>query len=127
MANSKSERRSRETGQRQLRIIGGQWRSRKLAFQPAEGLRPTADRVRETLFNWLAPEISGANCADLFAGSGALGLEALSRGAAHCDFVDSSAAAVQQIAEARVLSEEATSRTRRIETPPATDPCPLSS
>jgi len=54
-----------------LRIIGGQWRGRKLTFTPEEGLRPTSDRVRETLFNWLAPYIHGARCADLFAGSGA--------------------------------------------------------
>ena len=62
-----------------------------------EGLRPTGDRIRETLFNWLAPHIQGARCADLFAGSGALGLEALSRGAAHCDFVDSAVAALSGI------------------------------
>jgi 16S rRNA (guanine966-N2)-methyltransferase len=83
--------------QSSLRIIGGQWRGRKLAFTPAEGLRPTPDRVRETLFNWLAPSIRGARCLDLFAGSGALGLEALSRGAQACDFVDTSAEAVRQI------------------------------
>jgi 16S rRNA (guanine966-N2)-methyltransferase len=83
--------------QSQLRIIGGQWRGRKLGFAPEPGLRPTTDRVRETLFNWLAPHIHGARCADLFAGSGALGLEALSRGAAHCDFVDVSARVTQQI------------------------------
>lgn len=65
----------------QLRIIGGQWRGRKLSFPTIEGLRPTGDRIRETLFNWLAPDIQGARCLDLFAGSGALGLEALSRGA----------------------------------------------
>ncbi|MFC3152040.1 16S rRNA (guanine(966)-N(2))-methyltransferase RsmD [Litoribrevibacter euphylliae] len=65
----------------QLRIIGGEWRSRKLAFFPAEGLRPTLDRVRETAFNWLAPYMEGADCLDLFAGSGALTFEALSRGA----------------------------------------------
>lgn len=94
MASSKSKRRDRG----QLRIIGGAWRGRKLSFTAAEGLRPTTDRIRETLFNWLAPVIDGAHCADLFAGSGALGLEALSRGAAHCDFVDSSATAAQQIA-----------------------------
>ncbi len=81
-----------------LRIIGGRWRGRKLRFTAAEGLRPTADRTRETLFNWLAPHIQGARCADLFAGSGALGLEALSRGAAHCDFVDASRPAVSAIA-----------------------------
>ncbi len=83
--------------QSRLRIIGGQWRGRKLTFTPAEGLRPTSDRVRETLFNWLASYIHGARCADLFAGSGALGLEALSRGASHCDFVDTSEAALVQI------------------------------
>jgi 16S rRNA (guanine966-N2)-methyltransferase len=99
MASSKSKRRSNQAGQSQLRIIGGRWRSRKLAFTPAEGLRPTTDRVRETLFNWLSPQIAGARCADLFAGSGALGLEALSRGASHCDFVDTSSTALRQIAE----------------------------
>jgi 16S rRNA (guanine966-N2)-methyltransferase len=83
--------------QRQVRIIGGRWRGRKLAFTPAEGLRPTGDRIRETLFNWLAPFIEGAHCVDLFAGSGALGLEALSRGAGHCDFVDTNGAALLQI------------------------------
>jgi 16S rRNA (guanine966-N2)-methyltransferase len=81
----------------QLRIIGGQWRGRKLAFTPEPGLRPTTDRVRETLFNWLAPDIHGARCLDLYAGSGALGLEALSRGAARCDFVDTSSASLRQI------------------------------
>ncbi len=81
----------------QLRIIGGQWRGRKLTFSPVPGLRPTADRVRETLFNWLAPVIHGARCVDLYAGSGALGLEALSRGAAYCDFVDISPVALDQI------------------------------
>lgn len=90
--------RSTRPGQSQLRIIGGQWRSRKLLFTPAQGLRPTTDRVRETLFNWLAPFISEARCADLFAGTGALGLEALSRGATHCDFVDDSRGAIKQIA-----------------------------
>ena len=65
-----------------LRIIGGQWRGRKLHFIEKPGLRPTGDRIRETLFNWLAPYIAGARCLDLFAGTGALGLECLSRGAA---------------------------------------------
>lgn len=65
----------------QLRVIGGQWRGRKLTFPEIEGLRPTGDRIRETLFNWLAPDIQEARVLDLFAGSGALGLEALSRGA----------------------------------------------
>ena len=85
------------TKQSTLRIIGGQWRGRKLSFTPAQGLRPTPDRVRETLFNWLAPVINDARCLDLFAGSGALGLEALSRGARSCDFIDTSTAAIRQI------------------------------
>ena len=85
-------------GQNQtLRIIGGQWRGRKLSFPEANGLRPTSDRVRETLFNWLAPRLAGARCLDLFAGSGALGIEALSRGAAHCDFIDAEPRAIQTI------------------------------
>ena len=83
--------------QNQVRIIGGQWRGRKLAFAPADGLRPTGDRIRETLFNWLTPYIGGARCADLFTGSGALGLEALSRGAEHCDFVDCANAALRRV------------------------------
>jgi 16S rRNA (guanine966-N2)-methyltransferase len=68
-------------GQGQLRIIGGEWRSRRFAFPDGPGLRPTPDRVRETLFNWLAPYVPGARVLDPFAGSGALFLEALSRGA----------------------------------------------
>jgi 16S rRNA (guanine966-N2)-methyltransferase len=64
-----------------IRIIAGRWRSRVIEFPDAPGLRPTPNRVRETLFNWLRQEISGARCLDLFAGSGALGFEALSRGA----------------------------------------------
>ena len=82
-----------------LRIIGGSWRGRKLSFREADGLRPTGDRVRETLFNWIAAEVPGARCLDLFSGSGALGLEALSRGAASCDFVDSSSAALSRLRE----------------------------
>lgn len=65
-----------------LRIIGGDWRSRVITFADAQDLRPTPDRVRETLFNWLQPRLHGAHCLDLFAGSGVLGFEALSRGAA---------------------------------------------
>lgn len=71
-----------------LRIIGGQWRSRRLEFPDLPGLRPTPNRVRETLFNWLAPRLPGARCLDLFAGSGALGIEALSRGASEVVFVE---------------------------------------
>jgi 16S rRNA (guanine966-N2)-methyltransferase len=80
-----------------LRIIGGRWRGRKFRF-PALDIRPTPDRVRETLFNWLQPRIQGAYCLDLFAGSGALGLEALSRGAAGVVFVDQQRAATAAIA-----------------------------
>ena len=80
-----------------MRIIAGSWRGRKLSFQAVEGLRPTPDRVRETLFNWLAPVIQGANCLDLFSGSGALGLEALSRGAERVSFVELNASAANQL------------------------------
>lgn len=80
-----------------LRIIGGQWRRRNLTFVPVPGLRPTGDRMRETLFNWLMHECEQARCLDAFAGSGALGFEALSRGALHCDFVELDAKACQQL------------------------------
>jgi 16S rRNA (guanine966-N2)-methyltransferase len=73
---------------RVLRIIGGRHRGRRLEFPEGIDIRPTPDRVRETLFNWLQPRIDGARVLDLFAGSGALGLEALSRGAAHATFVE---------------------------------------
>lgn len=72
----------------ELRIIGGRWRSRKLRFPDAPGLRPTPDRVRETLFNWLRNDLDGARCLDLYAGSGALGIEAVSRGAARAVLVE---------------------------------------
>jgi 16S rRNA (guanine966-N2)-methyltransferase len=78
---------SRGRDSRRLRIIAGQWRGRKFRFPPLD-IHPTPDRVRETLFNWLQAEIGGARCLDLFAGSGALGLEALSRGAAAVVFVE---------------------------------------
>mgnify|MGYP003857659569 CR=1 FL=1 len=73
---------TRAARSRELRIIAGQWRGRRWRFPEGPDIRPTPDRVRETLFNWLAPHIHGARVLDLFAGSGALGLEALSRGAA---------------------------------------------
>ena len=72
----------------QLRIIGGRWRSRVLPVIEQPGLRPTPDRVRETLFNWLQAEIPGSRCLDLFTGSGALGLEAASRGAKQVTLID---------------------------------------
>ncbi|HEX4025086.1 MAG TPA: RsmD family RNA methyltransferase [Steroidobacteraceae bacterium] len=84
---SAGSHRTRGREERRLRIIGGQWRGRKFRF-PALSLRPTPDRVRETLFNWLQGRIVGAHCLDLYAGSGALGLEALSRGAASVTFVE---------------------------------------
>ncbi len=80
-----------------LRVIGGTWRGRGLPVPAIEGLRPTPDRVRETLFNWLAPYIRGARCLDLFAGSGALGLEAASRGAGKIVMVERSFRAVEAI------------------------------
>lgn len=71
-----------------VHIIGGKWKGRKLRFPAANGLRPTLGRTRESLFNWLAGELHHARCLDLFAGSGALGFEALSRGAASMTFVE---------------------------------------
>jgi 16S rRNA (guanine966-N2)-methyltransferase len=87
---------------RVLRIIGGRHRGRRLRFPAGVEIRPTPDRVRETLFNWLQPRMDGARVLDLFAGSGALGLEALSRGAAHVTFVEHdrrAAAAIKQLME----------------------------
>lgn len=81
---------SKQTQSNRVRIIGGQWRSRIVDFASIPGLRPTPDRVRETLFNWLGQDLSGRRCLDLFAGSGALGFEALSRNAAHVTMVDQS-------------------------------------
>lgn len=83
----------------QVRIIGGQWRGRKLNFPDIPGLRPTPDRVRETLFNWLAPVIAGSRCLDLFAGSGALGFEAASRGAADVVLVEREPRIVKSLRE----------------------------
>ena len=80
-----------------LRIVAGKWRSRLLDIADVPGLRPTSERIRETLFNWLAPSIQGARCLDLFAGTGALGFEALSRGATTVVFVDNSRRATRAI------------------------------
>lgn len=87
------------------RIIGGTWRGRKLPI--AAGVRPTPNRVRETVFNWLAPNLLGARVLDLFAGTGALGFEALSRGAAHAVLVERNAATVQVLAEQRARLDAA--------------------
>jgi 16S rRNA (guanine966-N2)-methyltransferase len=87
----------RGASSRVLRIIAGTWRGRRFRFTAAAAIRPTPDRVRETLFNWLRERVSAARCLDLCAGSGALGLEALSRGAARVHFVESDATAVREL------------------------------
>lgn len=114
MKQSKKRGPSIEEGQ--LRVIGGEWRGRKLTFKAVDGLRPTPDRVRETLFNWLAMVLPGTSCIDLFAGSGALGLEALSRGAAEVMFVEKSNVAATQLKE---NLKKLDSSNGRVETMPA--------
>ncbi len=99
---NKKTNKPRETPPGRLRIVAGKWRGRVLPVVDAPGLRPTSERIRETLFNWLAPTIDGARCLDLYAGTGALGLEALSRGAASVEFVDNSEGAVKALRE-RIL------------------------
>ena len=81
-----------------LRIVAGNWRGRRLPVPDVAGLRPTGERVRETLFNWLMLWIPGKRCLDLYAGTGALGFEALSRGAASCTFVENHPKALRQLA-----------------------------
>ena len=81
----------------QVRIIAGKWRGRKIHFPAMPGLRPTPDSVKETLFNWLAPYIKGKSCLDCFAGSGALGFEALSRGAEHVVMIDRQISIIKQL------------------------------
>lgn len=106
-----SGRRARSTG---VRIVGGRWRGRRLAVPSGTEARPTPDRVRETLFNWLAPSLPGAQCLDLYAGTGVLGLEALSRGASVTTFVEHDAVLVRALeerigalaAQARVFHED---------------------
>ncbi len=80
-----------------IQIIGGIYRGKKILFPDIEGLRPTPNRVRETLFNWLMQDIKNARCLDAFAGSGALGLEAFSRGAAHVTFIEQAPEAHSQL------------------------------
>lgn len=89
----------RQGGSGELRIIGGDWRSRRLRFPDAGGVRPTPARIRETLFNWLGFQVVGGRCLDLFAGSGALGLEALSRGADTVVLVDHTPVLARAIAD----------------------------
>lgn len=86
-----------------VRIIGGLWRGRHVHFPEQDGLRPSPDRARETLFNWLGPHLSGARCLDLFAGSGVLGFEALSRGAARVTLVDNNPAVARALQETQRL------------------------
>lgn len=89
-----------------VRIIGGTWRGRRLPVASSAGLRPTPDRVRETLFNWLRPHLPGARCLDLYAGTGALGFEAASQGAAQVVMVEHAEAVVWQLREsAHMLAE----------------------
>ena len=96
---------SNKTRPGRLRIVAGNWRSRLLDIADVPGLRPTSERIRETLFNWLSPRIHGARCLDLFAGTGALGLEALSRGAKSAVFVEKSPRAVAALkANIKVLA-----------------------
>jgi 16S rRNA (guanine966-N2)-methyltransferase len=111
---------------RVIRIIGGTWRGRRFRFADVPDIRPTPDRVRETLFNWLGARVVGARCLDLFAGSGALGFEALSRGATSAVFVEQSAVAARALTElsatldaqgARVEREDALRFLRRAPTP----------
>lgn len=85
------------SGPGHIRLIGGQWRGRKLPVLNSEGLRPTTDRVKETLFNWLMFDIRGCRCLDLFAGSGSLGFEALSRGGAEVVLVEKDPRVAQQL------------------------------
>lgn len=92
-----------KTTQGKVRIIGGQWRGRRLPVPPVAAVRPSADRVRETLFNWLAPRLPGARCLDLFAGTGALGFEALSRGASAVTFLDTNPLVLRHLEATRAM------------------------
>ena len=95
----KPSRKGKPNTPNQVRIIGGRWRSRVIDFADADGLRPTANRVRETLFNWLGQSLHDRRCLDLFAGSGALGFEAASRGAVEVVMVESNRRAAQSLAD----------------------------
>jgi len=104
VARKSTDKKKSQPGQ--LRIVAGNWRSRLLQIADVPGLRPTSERIRETLFNWLAPQIHGTRCLDLCAGTGALGLEALSRGASEVVFVEQSPVAAKTL-EANIRSLEA--------------------
>lgn len=104
---SVSKKHTRTGKKAAVRIIGGEFRRRLLHFPDIDGLRPTPNRIRESLFNWLRDEVEGRICLDLFAGSGALGFEALSRGAARAILVERNASACRALAEnARILQTE---------------------
>jgi 16S rRNA (guanine966-N2)-methyltransferase len=118
----------------EVRIVGGSLRGRKLGFPDIPGLRPTPNRVRETLFNWLAPHIGGMRALDLFAGSGALGIEAISRGASSAVLVESNPAAAKQLREsvlrlglgnARIESADAVAYLKRTMSPGGEGPFDL--
>ena len=99
-----SRRQQPKTGNlNHLRIIAGSWRSRRLSFPDELGLRPTGDRIRETLINWLAPHLPGARCLDAFAGSGALGFEALSRGASETVFLETNPVTLKALQDNKAL------------------------
>lgn len=97
MGSRRTRRRSGRGHPTTIRLTGGQWRGTRLPVTDADGLRPTSERIRETLFNWLTPTIEGARCIDCFAGTGALGLEALSRGAAYVEFFETDEAAAKSL------------------------------
>ncbi|MDO6569543.1 16S rRNA (guanine(966)-N(2))-methyltransferase RsmD [Gilvimarinus sp. 2_MG-2023] len=115
---SKSRARAKKTivKPQVLRIIGGRHRGRKLPVADVDGLRPTGDRIRETLFNWLAPWLPGSRCLDLFAGTGALGLESLSRGASLVELWEQHPAAAKAIAESLQLLQAPEAHLRRGDT-----------
>jgi len=98
-ARTKKNHSSKKASMGSFRVIGGEWRSRRLNFPSIDGLRPTTDRVKETVFNWLASDIDGAKVLDLFAGSGSLGIEALSRGAESLTSIERDRSAAQAIRE----------------------------
>ena len=102
-----------KAGKNTVRIIGGEWRRRLLSFPDLPGLRPTPDRVRETLFNWLGQDVTGWHCLDAFAGTGALGLEAASRGAASVLLVEQDAGLVAQLHQHQQRLQASTVRVQR--------------
>lgn len=104
---------ARSAGAGEVRIIGGQWRRTRLPVADKPGLRPTPDRVRETLFNWLGQDLSGWNCLDAFAGTGALGFEAASRGAASVLLVEGDAGLARQLEQLRQRLQATVVRVQR--------------